>query len=167
MKMTEAKEWLKKKSTEFRCLCADDLSAITDFFFLWSLFEFKILKTNANVAFICAEVSAWEASKQIDATMFKDELAYFCHRYYAEGSFTGSFNNLNFGKSDRECLVRDVISKNNEDPKDCLSAALIIVYRYRNNLFHGGKWEYNLKGQLDNFRNANSILMKVMDEWGL
>ncbi len=43
---------------------------------------------------------------------------------------------------------------------------LIIVFRYRNNLFHGVKWEYELAGQLSNFTTANSVLMKVLDRHG-
>jgi hypothetical protein len=47
-----------------------------------------------------------------------------------------------------------------------LDAALIIVLRYRNNLFHGIKWQYKLFGQLDNFETANAILMKTLDRYG-
>ena len=49
------------------------------------------------------------------------------------------------------------------DEAEILSAVLIVVLRLRNNLFHGEKWTYGIKGQLDNFRNANNVLMSVID----
>ena len=47
-----------------------------------------------------------------------------------------------------------------------MAAILIIVFRYRNNLFHGAKWRYNLKDQLGNFTVANNVLTKVLDRHG-
>jgi hypothetical protein len=43
-----------------------------------------------------------------------------------------------------------------------------LMLRLRNNLFHGVKWSYEMKGQLDNFQNANDVLMAVIDlhKWG-
>lgn len=46
---------------------------------------------------------------------------------------------------------------------ECAAAALIIVYRFRNNLFHGTKWGYGIRGQFDNFRHANDVLMAALD----
>ncbi len=39
---------------------------------------------------------------------------------------------------------------------------LIIVFRLRNNLFHGEKWSYHLRNQGDNFKYANNFLKSVM-----
>jgi hypothetical protein len=47
-----------------------------------------------------------------------------------------------------------------------IAAVLIIVFRYRNNLFHGVKWQYKLEGQLGNFSAANDALMKVLERHG-
>jgi hypothetical protein len=47
-----------------------------------------------------------------------------------------------------------------------MTAILIIVFRYRNNLFHGVKWHYRRHGQLANFIVANEILMKVLERHG-
>jgi hypothetical protein len=44
-----------------------------------------------------------------------------------------------------------------------VSALLIIVLRYRNNFFHGIKWAYGLRDQLNNFNNANLLLMKMIE----
>jgi len=43
-----------------------------------------------------------------------------------------------------------------------VAALLIVVYRLRNNLFHGEKWAYEMKDQRSNFEQANEVLMKAM-----
>ena len=45
-----------------------------------------------------------------------------------------------------------------------VAVILIVIYRFRNNLFHGVKWEYELRGQLDNFNHANQVLMAAYDQ---
>ncbi len=51
------------------------------------------------------------------------------------------------------------------DDASRLSVLLIIIYRLRNNLLHGPKWSYGIKGQLDNFRNANAALSAFMERY--
>lgn len=46
------------------------------------------------------------------------------------------------------------------------SAMLIIVLRFRNNLFHGVKWQYELASQLDNFETANHVFMTALEQHG-
>lgn len=72
-------------------------------------------------------------------------------------------NGLNFRNGDNEPLVKDVLLGNKNAPAELLSAALLIVYRYRNNLFHGIKWTYGLEGQQSNFENAIDLLINVME----
>ena len=40
---------------------------------------------------------------------------------------------------------------------------LIVVYRLRNNLFHGLKWAYAIRGQHANFGNANTALARALE----
>lgn len=42
----------------------------------------------------------------------------------------------------------------------------MIVWRFRNNFFHGEKWTYRLEGQLQNFIDANVILMLLLERHG-
>jgi uncharacterized membrane protein YecN with MAPEG domain len=58
-----------------------------------------------------------------------------------------------------------VLKGNETSSEKVLLAILIIVFRYRNNLFHGEKSIYKLQNQIDNFRNANQFLMLFMEKW--
>ncbi|MEQ9448788.1 MAG: hypothetical protein RLN70_07735, partial [Rhodospirillaceae bacterium] len=144
----------------------DERAAITDFSLLWSLFESRILETKGNVEKICEVVGKWQESGTLNADAFDRDVAYFRERYYFEGAFTYHFDDLNFRNSDRENLVRAVIDGSDNDPFSRMAAILIIIFRYRNNLFHGVKWQYELRGQFGNFATANIVLMKVLERHG-
>ena len=59
--------------------------------------------------------------------------------------------------------MRSVLGGNSEGLANDAAVVFIVVYRYLNNLFHGLKWAYALQGQLDNFLQANAILMKGLE----
>jgi hypothetical protein len=62
--------------------------------------------------------------------------------------------------------VGRVIRGKSDEPGDSMLCTLMIVWRLRNNLFHGSKWAYQIRGQLDNFTHANAVLMKVLERYG-
>lgn len=164
--MSRAIEWLRAKAPGFDHLTEEEQNAIADFSLLWSLFESQVLASDGNARTICAAVEKWRDSGALNPAIFDAELAYFRARYYADADFTYHFFNLNLRNSDREPMVRAVLDGSDADPAHRLATALIIVFRYRNNLFHGLKWEYELAGQLSNFENANAVLMKALDHHG-
>lgn len=159
-------EWLMARAPGFAHLSVCERSAITDFTFIWSLFEATILDTRGCARRICGKVDSWQNDGTLRAECYDAELAYFRHRYFADGSFTDHFDHLRLPANDQEALVRRVINGSSNDPGDRVTAILLIVLRYRNNLFHGSKWQYELKGQLCNFTHANAILTKVLDQHG-
>ena len=147
---------------KFASLSEGECAEIADFTLLWGLFEARLLSSSGCVSKICAVVDEWEKSQSLSADEFNEELEYFRNRYFSDGAATNYFNDLNFRNNDNEALVRRVIGGQSDTPSDRVSALLIIVFRLRNNLFHGLKWEYRLADQLDNFKAANSILVKVL-----
>ena len=163
---TKTMEWLNANAPGFGHLSKAEQGALAEFALLWALFEARILNTNGNVKSICDAVEAWGDGGTLDAEVFGDEVAYFRDRYYANGEFTYHFGHLHFRPADREALVRAVMEGSDEDPGNRVAAILIIIFRYRNNLFHGVKWQYKLQGQLSNFTAANNVLMKVLERHG-
>lgn len=164
--MTEIIDWLRAKAHGFNRLSNAEVNAISGFSLLWSLFEARILNTDGSTRAICDVVDVWQNAGTLDAQFLDPELAYFRQRYFANGAFTDHFDHLRLQNNNQEALVRAVIDGSNNDPRDHVVTVLIIVYRYRNNLFHGVKWQYKLADQLGNFTIANAVLMKVLDEYG-
>lgn len=164
--MTDAIEWLKARAPGFNNLAENEINAITDFSLLWSLLESRIVNRNANATALCTVVEGWHASNMLVPALFDEELAYLRDRYHPGAGFSHHFPDLRLQRSDREPLVKRVLQGTDNDPVHRQCAALIVVYRYRNNLFHGEKWTYGLEDQFGNFTAANAILTKALDRYG-
>lgn len=155
--------WLEERAPGFRDFPEADRRAIFDFALLWSLFEAKIMGNFARADRIRAKVDTWAADGTLGTALYHAELTYFRNRYFADGALTDHFPHLDLRTSDHPELVRAVIEGTNDDPRDRMLGLLMIVWRLRNNLFHGAKWGYKLRGQQANFTNANRVLMRILE----
>ena len=133
------------------------------FLFLWSLFESEALKRRGGVNVLVTVARRWAENDLLAEIPFEPQLANFRSRYFRNGAFTNRFDHLNLRKGDRPDLVRKVLASETAANSEIAAAVLIIVFRFRNNLFHGEKWEYRLHGQLENFNHANAILMHSIE----
>lgn len=161
-----SEHWLEANAPGFRELPEPDRRAIFDFAFLWSLFEAQVMGNFARADRIRERVDQWAAAGTLQADHYDGELAYFRDRYFAEGALTYHFPHLGLRPSDHPQLVESVITGANNDPRDRMLAVLMIVWRFRNNLFHGAKWSYQLRDQRENFTHANAILMRLLEQHG-
>lgn len=156
-------DWLEANAPGFRDLSEDERRAVTDFQFLWSLFEAKALNEQGSAEAIIAAARRWGEDGLLNDDVFEPQAAYFRNRYFADGVLTHHFRHLRLRGNDSIDLVKDVLQKTDAEPDRIAAAVLIIVYRFRNNLFHGIKWSYELRGQLENFNHANTALMKSIE----
>lgn len=161
-----SEQWLEARAPGFLDLPDPDRRAIFDFAFLWSLFEAQIMDNFARAERIRERVDVWVANGTLEAGLYDTELDYFRNRYFADGELTYHFPHLNLRPSDHPDLVQAVIEGTNNAPRDRMLALLMIVWRLRNNLFHGAKWAYGLRDQLENFRHANCVLMRMLERHG-
>lgn len=156
----EPVEWLRHTVPGFDNLSEDERAEIRDFAMLWSLFEGTVLGANGSARSLVAIVDGLQAHGAVDVGPLADAIAHFRGRYYANGAFTPAFDqHLHFRRHDRRTVAEALISGATNDAAEMLKGLLIIVYRLRNNLFHGVKWTYKIQGQLENFRHANATLM--------
>ncbi len=164
--LDESEAWLAQCAPGFQDLPGPDRRAIYHFSFLWSLFEAQLQGGFAKANTIRDMVDNWVNVGVLNTGPFTGELAYFRHRYFADGKLTGHFPHLNLRPGDSPQIVQAVIEGVSDTPRDQMLALLMIVWRLRNNLFHGAKWAYKLRDQLDNFTHANRVLMHVLDQHG-
>ena len=158
--------WLDTRAPGFRELPEPDRHAIYDFALLWSLFEAQVMDGRAQADRIRDRVDQWTVDGTLNADQFGAELGYFRARYYGEDGFTYRFEHLNLRDRDHPDMVAAVISGANDEPRDRILALLMIVWRLRNNLFHGAKWAYQLREQQENFSHANAVLMRLLENHG-
>ncbi|WP_084376616.1 hypothetical protein [Pseudomonas mucidolens] len=164
--LSASEQWLEARAPSFRRLPDLDRRVIFDFAFLWSLFEAQIMENHARTDRIRDRIDAWTLDRTLGAELYEGELAYFRNRYYADGELTHHFPHLKLRPSDHLSLVQEVVEGVNDPPRDRMLALLMIVWRLRNNLFHGEKWAYELRDQRENFSHANSILMRILERHG-
>jgi hypothetical protein len=155
--------WLKQSAPGFAALSISERRAIKDFSLLWSFFECTVLNGNGNANEIIRAVRSLEQQGKLTLEPFVGAIDYFRTRYWDGANLTDAFEGLHLRPPDRRPLVERVIRGQSIEPVDVLSAILIIVFRFRNNLFHGIKWAYGIRDQLGNFRNANDVLMATID----
>ncbi|CAM2187909.1 Apea-like HEPN domain-containing protein [Paraburkholderia sacchari] len=158
--------WLEACAPGFRDLPDPDRRAIFEFAFLWTLFEAQVMDNFARADRIRERIDAWAADGTLEAGLYDAELAYFRNRYYADGALTYHFPYLNLRPSDHPDLVQAVLKGANDDPRDKVLCLLLIIWRLRNNLFHGAKWAYLLRDQRENFTQANRVLMRMLERHG-
>lgn len=150
-------EWLEANVEGFDALPNDDRAAIMHFSLLWSLFESSALKTQANpILDLAGGLAAVRLQREAE---FQEVFDYFKNRYFPNGNRSEHFAGLNFRRRDRADLVESVLKGEDRDSVHVIGAVLLIIFRLRNNLFHGTKWKYGIRGQFGNFSNANNSLM--------
>ena len=156
-------EWLRARVPGFDFLQEDELQAICDFTLLWSLFEARMFPGGVSAQAICEMVERWSDTGSLSDDPYASEFEYIQSRYYARNEFTHQFYDLRFRRNNREALVRSALDGTDNSLVARATVTFIVIYRYRNNLFHGAKWDYDLAGQQANFSIAISALMKALD----
>jgi hypothetical protein len=157
--MSVVTQWLEGHVPGFAALSDYERDAIADFSILWSLFEGRQLGTQASPTAL-KRFAASKIASGFDLNAIADSHAYFSQRYLQRGNETLHFAHLHLNRTDQHNVLA-VLRGEDADPTNVLSAVLLIVYRLRNNLFHGVKWAYDIAGQRDNFLHASQVLMAV------
>jgi hypothetical protein len=158
----ETTAWLARKIPEFAQLQHDEKSVIYDFSLLWSLFEGSKLNCNCNVGEIRKFVSKIE-QRGIDSVNLNGYVSYLRNRYYVDGNLTYHYAHLHVERSGNPAEILEMLCNEGCSTTVQLIGCLVVVFRLRNNLFHGEKWQYQMQGQYDNFQHANGFLRCLMN----
>jgi hypothetical protein len=153
------RQWLNNRyGTNFS---EEDLKNIRDFSLIWNIFEDNLCGNNFSIPSFHQDLE----NRNIDINLFSNHLTYFQNRYTENGTFTNRFSFLNFRPNDRQQLVEGVLLGTDTNPNNVILAIAIIVYRFRNNLFHGLKEIQYIDQQNQNFEIANSFLSTLIDNF--
>lgn len=163
----DATTFLTQYVPGYAALEQPERDAISHFTLLWSAMEGRVLQTNANPTSLVETAKVMARAGQVNLSAYQRSLAHFRERYFIDGGFTDHFDQLLFRPRDRRALVEAVLSGNDNDSASVVAALLLIVYRLRNNLFHGAKWAYGIKGQQANFTFGAEVLMRVLEVHGV
>ncbi|MEG2329266.1 hypothetical protein [Anaerorhabdus sp.] len=128
------------------------------FLYTWSVFEEKV--TDRIFTVRKAEVKITSIDNFANKLDFNQELNHFVSRYQSHKSLVYSLFNSNESESE---VFLEKIEKKDKNIYDNLSLMLTIVFRYRNNMFHGNKSvnEWNLYTK--EFYMCISFMIKVLN----
>ncbi|GMV31013.1 MAG: hypothetical protein AMXMBFR59_31380 [Rhodanobacteraceae bacterium] len=147
--------------TGFENLATDEIDAIRDFTLLWSAFEGNLLGANANRLTLTALAAGLEAKGSLKTDPFRVPADYFRARYWENGTETLHVAHLNIRPGER-AKIYAFIDGSEQNPVEILAGLFLVIYRLRNNLFHGPKWAYGIQDQRRNFTIANQVLMTAL-----
>lgn len=156
-----ARDWLA--AAPRTRLDADTFAAVSDFAIIWSIFENLLCNNAANVRVLDALAKRLGPTPQA----IWQGLDYWRNRYWSsENGFNGNFESLNFRDSERDAKerVKRVLSEEDTGDSDRNAAALLIVWRLRNNLFHGLKALSDLDDQIGNFDFACEVMAAYLQQ---
>jgi hypothetical protein len=156
----DAKHWITENMLGGTELRPEATSAVASFTMMWNLFEGVVCGNHANVNEF-ERLAARLADAPVDEGdlgSLEDCLAFWSFRYRNPEGFSSRFDGLHFRPNDRREIVEDVLLGNRGDLKDKLLSLMVIVYRLRNNLFHGLKTIDMLNDQVQNLNTASQCL---------
>lgn len=155
-------DWLLRHAPGYDALPVAGREALASFVFLWSLLEGQALDANASPGKLVDHARLWGEFGHLPTPGVIAAVAYFKDRYFPDGAPNTQFDSLHFRPNDRRADVAAVLSGQVEDPIAQAAATLLIIYRLRNNLFHGVKWAAGLHDQQGNFEHANQVLIEAI-----
>lgn len=147
----------------------EKIVSVLSFSILWNLFEYKICDKHFDIEKVVQHVNTYN----IPLDKFTKEINYFLKRsksfsseddvieYIEKGLLIPPLNK--YGKENEwHTLVKSFLYEEAMSEQDKLKALFIIIYRLRNNMFHGEKDVMNIHLQEQNFIHANSAIKTML-----
>jgi hypothetical protein len=106
-----------------------------------------------------------DKSGRLSMDEFRFYLTCFQKRYLEDGEPNHKFDSLSLERGGDKQLVANVLQGKSTDAADVVKALLLVVYRLRNNMFHGEKYVFTLPPQDENFGVVNGVLATFLDRY--
>ncbi len=133
-----------------------------EFAVIWNIFEKKKMRNHASIFDVSDFV---ERLPSIDNININEIFEYFKNRYTNNPNYANLFEALRWRdkeKDKKDETHRILLDKDSID-KDKIKAVLYIIFRLRNNLFHGEKSILTIDQQRETFNLVNSFLLDVIE----
>lgn len=153
--MSNVIQWINEKviNEGTSKIDANDIDEVRDFALLWNLFEDLLCNNNANIPKIDTLIDGHIG--KFNESDYQDTFEYFYNRYKSSEE---RFNALRL-RATQKNLVKKVLNDEFTDENNKLKFIMAIIYRFRNNLFHGEKDMRYIRLQKENFNQTNDFLM--------
>lgn len=160
-----AAAWIAQNTEGGTHLSNEAQQAVASFTTMWNFFESTLCNNRASITAFERAIEQYHPNQVTESTAeaLKACLSFWRFRYRTSNGFSSRFDGLYFRPNDRRLDVEQVLTERTHDPKAEMLAVMIIVYRLRNNLFHGLKTIAMLNDQVENLTNASRCLAAIME----
>lgn len=161
----DATAWLARYTRGGTRLSQEAQEAVSAFTTMWNFFESTLCDNRASMAAFDRILEGFrpEATEASTMRALDDCLAFWRFRYKTPTGFDEHFAGLHFRNGDRRDHVERVLCDALNDPTAKMLALMIIVYRLRNNLFHGLKSIEMLNDRVQNLGTASRCLAAILE----
>jgi len=135
--------------------------AVIYFSVVWSIFEFKAVNRDAHQESIEAFVSRCAPSLE-QIREFLPAFDFFRDRYIEGHKTSATFPSLSERDTRIKDAIKDALLEKENTPTEKLTGLLLIAYCFRNNLFHGSKWDWGLDNQYETLGYATLVLTEAL-----
>lgn len=156
-----ASDWIIENLEHPEVLELKTLNSLGNFTMMWAIFEASEGEERNNML---GQITLFSTrlAEHAPVNLVDEEFTYWKARYIANGGPTNKFRHLRLSDDRQVELLLKTLSTEQSAFRDKLECCLLIVYRYRNNMFHGMKDVRKLNDQEQNFLMATSLLQKVL-----
>jgi hypothetical protein len=156
-----AKNWINTNCFGGDTLKRATVDVVSNFTLMWNLFEGIVCDNHADIRAFekVAEKIAQRASLFPE---IEEGVRFWSARYFTGARFNDLFQGLHFRPRDCREHVEAVLRSEKNDPQSQVLSVMIIIYRLRNNLFHGLKTIDTLNNQVPNLTMACRALAAIM-----
>jgi hypothetical protein len=158
-------EWINSKLGS--ALNEKAIKSIKDFSLVWNIFEDRACNNDPSVTVLEKFVDGISGSLVAAEEITTNTFEYFNKKYVEKGKINLRFTFLNLKRSDNPAFVENTLLAKSPSLRDQALASLIIISRYRNNLYHALTDMTQIHEQKENFRIANRFLATTLEISGL
>ena len=162
--MVDGRVWLAANIEQARGVSDAAWKTVADFALLWSLFEAELCDAYADAPKL-AKLADRFGGSALGEPMH--QAFSFWRNRYVEGTGTNERFNELFKKPTGRNIAEPVLLAANPDDASKLRCILIVVYRLRNNLFHGNKEIRSFNDQKQNLDHGIAVLATIMESAGV
>lgn len=131
---------------------------LLEFLILWNLFEKRLFNNRFSIT------EAIRKDVKVSSASLDVAFDYFKKRYIENGQTNSKFDALSFRRNDKKSNVVNILCDVPDVILNRSTAVQIIIYRLRNNLFHGLKEVETLSSNKATFLIVNEFLLSCLEE---
>lgn len=162
--MEEIKVWLQENIYVMAGFTDETYTSISDFSIMWAIFEGTQLQDRLEGRAAVDELEFVAQRTSHCATVLEYARTYWSQRYIgADGEGNDKFRRLGFKHKPHSELVLRVLKGEAVNEEEQIHALLLIVYRLRNNLFHGEKDMAKINSQVENLTYGALVLKDIIE----